>query len=100
MYLYREALRDVAHTNIHTTSVQHHIDYIAHLKTYGSLQEPIEVTEEAAINGQATAALEVLSAWWSQANLQKATLETNKRDKGGQKYEQQCTQLLGIVARL
>ena len=58
------------------------------------------MTEETRTSWKSTATHEVLSAWWSWTNPQKALLETVINEKGAQKYEVECSQKLVIVTRL
>ena len=97
---YREVLANIAKTHLHTTSVDHEVSYVTQLKYYGNLRQPNEVTEESRITWKSTAALEVLTAWWSQTNLQKALLNNILSEKGAQKFETDAVQLLTIVTRI
>ena len=100
LYRHREALTVIARGSLHTTGFPNQFDYVGHLNRLGVLEQPLEATRETTVNWQATAALEVLSAWRGQANLLRATLESIFREKGGKKYEKHCLQTFGVLSRL
>lgn len=97
---YRTAVSGTARENFHTTSSNSAFDYRARILNYSRTALPSAFVHDTQYTWEQTAALEVCSAWITQANWQSGVLRGILSKRAAGKYDSHAQELLQILEDL